>query len=187
MWPPPLGVSLVRGSVAIDESDRADPRVIYLVPVEKVVPLPSLGRPAVVRWRAGAFEPASVAVRQGGTVKIVNEGAQSHRLFTAGKHAMQIDLAGSAQLELHADDRGPSHVYCSLHPSEYFLVYTSHERYVGTVASDGSWRLGPVAPGDYHLMLWTPSEEGFVRDVRVWPWTWQSHRSLRLRAKARGR
>jgi hypothetical protein len=187
LWPPPLGVSVVRGSVAGSASQSADPRVVYLVPIEEVTPLPSLRRPAVVRWHAGAFEPHAVAVRLGGAVRIVNEGAQSHRLFTAGERAMQIDLQGHAEHRLSAEHTGPAHVYCSLHPSEYFFVYTTPARYHRAVAADGSWLLGPVAPGDYHVMLWTPSGEGVVRDIRVWPWTLQSHPRLQLEIGTRGR
>jgi hypothetical protein len=187
LWPPPIGVSLLRGSLAADASQQADPRVIYLVPVGTVAPLPSLGRAAVVHWRAGAFEPHSVAVRVGGTVRIVNGGAQAHRLFTAGDHPIQIELQGHAEHRLSASEQGPSHVYCSLHPSEYFFVYSTHQRHHGVVAEDGSWSLGPVAPGDYHLMLWTPSGEVALRDVRIWPWTVQSHRNLRLGPAARQR
>ena len=183
LWPPPLGVSVLRGSVAGDESESADPRVVYLVPVNKVAPLPSLSRAAVVRWRAGSFQPASIAVPVGGVVRILNEGAQVHRLFTAGDHPIQIDLAGHAEQRWRTDEDGPAHVYCALHPSEYFFVFISPERYHGTVAADGSWMLGPVAPGDYHLMLWTPSGAGVLRDVRIWPWTVTSQRGLRLGAR----
>lgn len=180
MWPPPLGVALLRGTVAHDDANRsADPLVVYLIPVETVAPLPSLGRAAVVRWRNGAFEPQSVAVRLGARVRIVNEGDLHHRLFTAGDRATQLDLPPHGEYGLRLDSRGPSHIYCSLHPSEYLLVYASHQRYVGTVGPDGSWSIGPVAPGDYHLMLWSPSADGLVRTVRIWPWTVQSQR-LRL-------
>jgi hypothetical protein len=180
MWPPPLGVALLRGTVAQDDASRsADPRVVYLIPVETVAPLPSLGRTAVVRWRNGAFEPDSVALRKGARVQIVNEGALHHRLFTAGHRAIHLDLPPHGEHGLQVGEGGASHIYCSLHPSEYLFVYRSPQRYVGTVGSDGSWAIGPVAPGDYHLMLWSPSAAGLVRSVRIWPWTVQSQR-LRL-------
>ena len=178
MWPPPLGVAMLRGTVANDDPSRpADPRVVYLIPEETVAPLPSLDGVAVVRWRDGAFEPRSVAVHLGARVRIVNDGVLHHRLFTAGDRPIQIDLPAHGEYELHWGATGPSHIYCSLHPSEYLLVYASQQRYLGTVAPNGSWAIGPVAPGDYHLMLWSPSAEGLVRRVRVWPWTVQ-HLSL---------
>ena len=180
VWPPPLGVALLRGTVAQDDGNRsADPLVVYLVPVETVAPLPSLGLTAVVRWRNGAFEPDTVALRKGARVQIVNEGALQHRLFTAGDRAIHLELPAHGEHVLQVGKRGASHIYCSLHPSEYLFVYASPQRYVGTVGSDGSWSIGPVAPGDYRLMLWSPSEDGFVRTVRIWPWTVQSQR-LRL-------
>jgi len=180
VWPPPLGVALLRGTVAHDEADRsADPLVVYLIPVEKVAPLPSIGGPAVVRWRKGAFEPDSIAVRKGGRVQIVNEGTLHHRLLTAGDRAMQLHLAPHGAHELDVGAGGASHIYCSLHPSEYLFVYTSQQRYVGSVRPDGTWSIGPVAPGDYRLMLWSPAADGFVRTVRIWPWTVQTQR-LRL-------
>lgn len=179
-WPPPLGVAVLRGTVAQTEPDRSqDPLVVYLVPVGTVAPLPSIGGPAVVRWRNGAFEPDSVAVRQGGRVEIVNDGALHHRLFTAGDRAMQLNLKPHGADELNVGADGAAHVYCSLHPSEYLLVYASRERYVGSVQPDGTWSIGPVAPGDYRLMLWSPSADGYVRTVRIWPWTVQTQR-LRL-------
>jgi hypothetical protein len=139
-----------------------------------------------VRWRNGAFEPHSVSVRQGVRVRIENDGTLQHRLFTAGERAIRVALPphGAYLLELGAS--GPSHIYCSLHPSEYLFVYVSQQRYVGTVAPDGSWAIGPVAPGDYRLMLWTPSADRFVKTVRIWPWTVQSQ-SLRLRPEQRER
>jgi hypothetical protein len=177
MWPPPLGVALLRGTIANGGASRsADPLVVYLVPVETVVPLPSLDRVANVRWHNGAFEPHSVAVRLGDRVRIVNDGALPHRLFTAGDRAMKLDLPPHEENGLQVDARGASHIYCSLHPSEYFFIYASQERYLGTVASDGSWAIGPVAPGDYHVMLWSPSADALVRTVRIWPWTVQSQR-----------
>lgn len=185
MWPPPLGVALLRGTVANDDASRsADPLVVYLVPVETVAPLPSLDRVANVRWRNGAFEPPSVAVRLGDSVRIVNEGALQHRLFTAGARAIKLDLPPHGEYGLRMRAGGPSHIYCSLHPSEYLFVYASHQRYLGTVARDGSWAIGPVAPGDYYVMLWSPSADGFVRSVRIWPWTVQSQR-LRLQPEPR--
>jgi len=181
MWPPPVGVALLRGTVALDDTSRsADPRVVYLIPVETVVPLPSLGRAAVVRWRNGAFEPASVAVRQGARVQIENEGNLHHRLFTAGEGAVRLDLAPHGEHDLQLGASGPSHFYCALHPSEYLFVYASQQRYVGAVRPDGTWGIGPLAPGDYRLMLWSPSADGFVRTVRIWPWTVQSQ-GLRLK------
>ena len=181
MWPPPVGVAMLRGTVVNDDADRAaDPRVVYLIPAEPVAPLPSLDRAAVVRWRNGAFEPRAVAVQRGARVRIENDGAPHHRLFTAGDRAIQIDLPAHGEYELHMGATGPSHIYCSLHPSEYLLVYTSQQRYVGAVAPNGSWAIGPVAPGDYQLMLWSPSADGLVRTVRVWPWT-VKRLSLRLK------
>lgn len=180
-WPPPLGVALLRGTVAHAEAHRsAGPLVVYLIPLETVAPLPSIGRPAVVRWRKGAFEPDSTAVRQGGRVQIVNEGGLHHRLFTAGDRAIQLHLTPHGAYELEVGAGGASHIYCSLHPSEYLLIYASKQRYVGSVRPDGTWSIGPVAPGDYRLMLWSPSADGFVRKVRVWPWTVQTQ-SLRLK------
>ena len=39
MWPPPVGVALLRGTVAHDGRNRsADPMVVYLIPVETVAP-----------------------------------------------------------------------------------------------------------------------------------------------------
>jgi hypothetical protein len=175
-----LGVALLRGTVADQGASRsADPLVVYLVPVETVAPLPALDRVANVRWRNGAFEPHSVAVRLGDLVRIRNDGALQHRLFTAGDRGMKLDLPPHSENGLQLGASGASHIYCSLHPSEYLFVYASPQRYVGTVGSDGSWAIGPVAPGDYRLMLWSPSEDGFVRTVRIWPWTVQSQR-LRL-------
>jgi hypothetical protein len=187
MWPPPVGVAVLRGTVANDDASRsADPLVVYLVPVESVAPLPSLDRVANVRWRNGAFEPRSVAVRLGDQVRIANDGALQHLLFTAGERAMKLDLPPHGKSELQVGAAGPSHIYCSLHPSEYLLVYASQQRYLGTVAPDGSWAIGPVAPGDYRLMLWSPSTDRRVRTVRIWPWTVQSQR-LRLKPEQRSR
>jgi hypothetical protein len=175
-------VALLRGTVANEPASRsADPMVVYLIPVETVAPLPSLGRVALVRWRNGAFEPHSVAVREGIRIRILNEGALQHRLFTAGDRAIHVALPPHAEHLLQVG-AGPSHVYCSLHPSEYLFVYVSQQRYVGTVAPDGSWAIGPVAPGDYRLMLWSPSADSFVRTVRIWPWTSQK---LQLRTELR--
>ncbi len=180
VWPPPLGVALLRGTVAQDEADRsADPLVVYLIPVETVAPLPSIGGPALVRWHDGAFEPETIALRQGGRVQIVNDGPLHHRLFTAGDKAMQLHLTPRRAHELEVAAGGASHIYCSLHPSEYLFVYSSQQRYVGSVRPDGTWSIGPVAPGDYRLMLWSPSADGFVRTVRIWPWTVQTQ-TLRL-------
>lgn len=182
-WPPPLGVALLRGTVANDAARSADPLVVYLVPVARVAPLPSFRREVVVRWRDGVFEPRAVALRRDARVRIVNDGALQHRLFTAGARPLRLDLPPHGEQVVPTGRGGPSHIYCSLHPSEYLLVYESDQRYVGTVASDGSWAIGPVAPGDYHLMLWGPSQGGPMREVRIWPWTVQSQ-NLRLRSES---
>ena len=180
MWPPPVGPALLRGTVADDGANRsADPLVVYLIPVGTVAPLPSFGGPAVVRWRNGAFEPDTVAVRQGARIQIVNEGSLHHRLFTAGDHPVHLDLAPHSEHELQVGASGPSHIYCSLHPSEYLMVYASQQRYVAAVRPDRTWTIGPLAPGDYRLMLWSPSADSFVRAVRIWPWTVQ-RQALRL-------
>jgi hypothetical protein len=188
IWPPPLGVALLRGNVARDGSGAADPEVVYLVPVgsaESELPLPWFGRSESVVWRSGAFEPRAVAVRVGSDVRIANDGSLAHRLFTAGDGAVQLDLAPHGERTLHAGASGPMHVYCSLHPSEYLLVFASEQRYSRAVAADGSWSLGPVAPGDYRLVLWSPSRERTLRTVRVWPWTVQSHERVDSEREAR--
>ena len=172
MWPPPVGVALLRGTVANDDANRSvDPLVVYLIPVKAVAPLPSLGGAAVVRWRNGAFEPDSVAVRQGGLVQILNEGSLHHRLFTAGDRPVNLDLTPHGESGVEVAASGASHIYCSLHPSEYLFVYASEQRYVGAVQPDGTWTIGPLAPGDYRVMLWSPSADNYVRTVRIWPWT----------------
>ena len=177
MWPPPLGVAMLRGTVDDDGTNRS--AVVYLIPEGTVAPLPSLGGEAVVRWRNGAFEPDAVAVRQGARVQIVNEGSLHHRLFTAGDQPVYLDLPPHSQHDLQVGASGPSHIYCSLHPSEYLFVYASQQRYVAAVQSDRTWKIGPLAPGDYRLMLWSPSSDSFVRTVRIWPWTVQ-RQALRL-------
>jgi len=169
----------VDGSVAADPEHTADPRVIYLTPVDRVMPLPSLGGSERVEWHAGAFDPHAVAVRLGSEARIVNDGPLTHRLFTAGDNALQIELGSHAEYRLRTTTSGPMHVYCSLHPSEYLLIYSADVRYLRAVAQDGSWRLGPVAPGDYQIVLWTPAGEKPLRTLRVWPWTVNSVGKIR--------
>jgi len=173
-WPPPIGVALLRGEVPGEGASRSgDPRVVYLVPTRRVAPLPSFQREVAVHWTDGTFQPGRVALRRDARLRIVNDGALAHRLFTAGPRPLRLDLAPHGERLASIGARGASHIYCSLHPSEYFFVYESDQRYVVAVAEDGSWSIGPVAPGDYQLMLWTPSEVGVVREVRIWPWTIQ--------------
>jgi plastocyanin len=125
--------------------------------------------PVRIESSGDAFDPRFHAVRAGQTVVFVNQGPLKHRLFSADLGAeVSVGLdPGSEAGPLSLTDPGRIGFFCSLHPDESFVVYSSPADYFAVANEEGRYRFASVRPGLYTLSIWSEVVAGPVRDISV--------------------
>ncbi|HSM18645.1 MAG TPA: hypothetical protein VK845_16780 [Gemmatimonadales bacterium] len=125
--------------------------------------------PVRIESHTPAFDPPFWAVRASQPVVLANDGPLTHQIFSA-------DLTGSSVIELGAGarsglidlpPRGPVHFFCSLHPDEAFVIYSTTADYVAVAHRAGEYRFTDVSVGWYTLSIWSETVAGPVRDIEV--------------------
>ncbi len=169
----PVG-SLIGGVTVLGDSARAadlGPVVVLLEPPRRDGSKPPSGRSEPTVWvesRSPAFDPPFTAVRTGQRVRFVNRGPVKHRLFSAQLGAERtIELAPRARSQAVRLPPGPHRFFCSLHPSEGFVVFSSPTPYFAVASRGGAYRLADVPAGRYTLSIWSELVGGPVREVTV--------------------
>ncbi len=170
----PVG-SLIGGVTLLGDSTRAadlGPVVVLLdTPRGEASKPRAAHRADATVWvvsRSPAFEPPFTAVRTGQPVRFVNHGPVKHRLFSAELGAERtIELAPRGRSRTMRLPPGAHRFFCSLHPSEGFVVFSSPTPYFTVAGRGGAYRLADVPAGRYTLSIWSEPVEGPVRDVTV--------------------
>jgi plastocyanin len=140
------------------ESEAASPStasVVYLEP-EPSRPGSKSPRRIDITSTGDAFEPPLYAVRSGDTVRFVNRGPLTHRLFVAnaeGRRERSLDPDGSSE-SLRIQREGEHRFYCSLHPDESFTVFASPSEHF-LVLGGRRDRIEGVPAGSYRLRWWS--------------------------------
>ncbi len=110
-----------------------------------------------VASRGSSFRPLLTVVQVGDQIQFVNEGAVTHRLFTAGEGERRERLVGALGRSewLSISKPGENRFYCSLHPDESFVVFASPSPWFAVLAPAEERRIAGIPSGSYRLTLWS--------------------------------
>jgi len=170
--PSPAGVG---GTLRVNGPPGADgpagPVVVMLEPTGATPRVDRVARLSRVESGTDRFGPPFSAVGVGDYIVFVNEGAISHRLFSADLASdVQIPVAPRSSSDLvRLDEKGEVRFFCSLHPDEHFSVLVTDAANFAVPDATGRYYLGPVPEGTYHLSVWTRTRRTAIRTVEVPP------------------
>jgi len=145
------------------------PAVVYLDPAPQGA-FEDPGRDtASLDQRDETFVPHVLAVRAGTTVRFLNNDETYHNVFSLSP-ARRFDLGRYPRGEARTvrfDRPGVVRVFCEIHShmNAWILVF-AHGSFAVT-RPDGGYRLPPVPPGRYTLVVWHEGRERVRRPVVV--------------------
>ncbi|MGH7540700.1 MAG: hypothetical protein ACRELC_06860, partial [Gemmatimonadota bacterium] len=126
------------------------------------------GESVVLESATVHFAPPFRAIRAGRPVRLVNAGPLAHRIFSADLDDGALDLPpDSGSVSLSLPPNGPIRFYCSLHPDETFLIFSSPSDHFALPDSTGGFRFPAVPAGRYTLSIWSEAIAGPVRQIEV--------------------
>jgi hypothetical protein len=128
----------------------------------------------VLRPSDRGFAPAVLAVAAGQSVRIANDAAIYHRIFSYSE-SNPFDLGvvrrGDAR-SVAFRNPGVVRIYCSLHPSERAIVFVAPSPYFATFRPPERYEIQGVPPGRYRLRAFGESVDAEVRAVTVRSGAW---------------
>ncbi len=115
------------------------------------------------------FEPQMLVVPVGSTVSFPNADPIFHNVFSLSS-AKKFDLgyypAGQTRV-MKFDEAGVVQVYCHLHPNMYAAIVVVPNHWYTRPADDGTFSLGHLPPGKYHLVAWHMSAGFFRKQIEM--------------------
>lgn len=165
--------AVVRGTLRFVEGQVGDTAIGPVVVILEPTDPGAVGiRPAQlfeITSTTDRFDPGFTAVGDGDYIVFVNDGAISHRLFSADIGSdIQIPVRPGSSSEPHLIDRtGELRFFCSLHPDENFSVLATDDAFFAVLDENGEYFVGPLPGGSYRLSIWSPRLKGPVRTVEV--------------------
>jgi plastocyanin len=110
------------------------------------------------------FQPETVVIRRGDSVKFTNSDAATHNVQTSseiasfnvntpggGEHTFPFDKAGGT--------RQPAVIGCVFHGAMRAYVFVFDHPWFALTSTDGRFKLSDVSPGEYDLELVHPAGE----------------------------
>jgi plastocyanin len=170
---PPAGpIGALSGTLRFTGGQPVDtamgPVVVMLAPLDVSVRARPMQQFRIVS-RGDRFDPGFTTVAEGDFIVFVNEGAVSHRFFSASLGAdVQIPVGpqGSSPPQ-RVEREGEHRFFCSLHPDEHFNVLVTGDVFTAVVSADGRFYIAPIPEGSYYLSVWGGGVEVPIRTVRV--------------------
>jgi plastocyanin len=150
----------VRGRITL-QGAPAERVVVYLTPMDGQRRPAGSARDATVRPRGKSFEPGLVIVPAGRAVRVENDGALYHQIFSYSE-ANPFELGTLSRGEVRRvvlREPGVVRFYCSLHPREQGVVLVTPTAHFASVEPDGSYAIRGVSPGRYRIDVWGESVE----------------------------
>jgi plastocyanin len=133
---------------------------------------PSPPRPAVqaeIGTSNKEFSPHVLVVPVGSTVSFPNHDPFNHNVFSLSEeNPFDLGLYGREEVRSVRFERpGLVRVYCNVHAQMSALVLVQDTPWYAQPASDGSFSLGPVPPGNYTLHAWHERAPELARSLEV--------------------
>jgi plastocyanin len=167
----PIGA--LRGTLSGDAGNPYDsdlgPLVVMLEPVDggrrQVRPTQQFR----ITSTTDRFEPAFRTIAAGDFIVFANEGAVSHRFFSAALGPdLQIPVApGGSSAPLRIEKTGELRFFCSLHPDETFSLLVTSDVFSAVVEDDGRFYIAPIPRGPYRLSVWSRHAQSPGKMVQV--------------------
>jgi plastocyanin len=135
---------------------------------------PARPRPAVqtdIGTSDKSFSPHVLVVPVGSTVSFSNYDPFNHNVFSLSEeNPFDLGLYGRGEARsVRMEKPGIVRVYCNVHAQMSALVVVRDTPWYTQPASDGSFSLGSVPPGDYTLHVWHERAPEASRALRVPP------------------
>jgi plastocyanin len=172
----PLGVAAPRttditGRVTmLDKGDRpaedVGQAVIWLATPR---PVPVAPVAAEIGTSDKEFSPHVLVVPAGSTVGFPNHDPFNHNVFSLSEeNPFDLGLYGRGETRsVRVTRPGVVRVYCNVHAQMSAVVVVRDNPYVAQPASDGSFTLPSVPPGEYMLHLWHERAPEVTRALTV--------------------
>jgi plastocyanin len=164
--------AVVRGSVVLAEGisvPEAGPVVAYLEPLSvAAAPRAPQGAP-VLRQKHARFAPGFMVVSAGESVKMPNEDAIYHNVFSYSK-PNEFDLGlypPSASRSVKLLHPGVVKIYCSIHQSMSAIILVTPTSDFARVKSSGKFEIRDVQPGRYRLHVWSEKLPEQTRSMSI--------------------
>jgi plastocyanin len=115
------------------------------------------------------FDPPFTTIAAGDFIVFVNDGAVSHRLFSASLGSdVHIPVSPADSTPPQRIERtGELRFFCSLHPDEHFSVLVTGDVFSAVVEPNGRFYIAPIPDGPYRLSIWSRRVEIPIRNVNV--------------------
>ena len=171
---PLRSMGAVRGTLRFVEGQPVDTAMgpVVVAMLEPIDSKRARNRPIQqfrIASRTDRFDPGFTTVAEGDFIVFVNDGAVSHRLFSASLGSdvqIPVSPAGSSPPQ-RVEERGEHRFFCSLHPDEHFSVLVTADVFSAVVDTDGHFYIAPIPDGSYHLSIWSQRVEVPIRTVQV--------------------
>jgi len=165
----------VRGRVTLDLAGtslaKLGPVVVFLDGVGGPLAFtPSREVPAV-HQRDARFAPSFLAIAAGTTVKMPNDDAIFHNVFSYSKpNDFDLGLYPAGQSRsVTFKYAGVVKAYCSIHESMNGTIYVAPSPWFTTAGPKGSFEIADVPPGRYKLGTWSEKLPATQREIAVRP------------------
>jgi len=163
----------VRGKVALGVEGlplaAVAPVVVYLEPLDGAAPGGAPSAPASMHQRDARFSPSFLVVVAGQSVKMANDDAIYHNVFSYSR-PNDFDLglypAGESRT-LVLRHTGIVKLYCSIHESMNATILVVPTRWFDTVSATGAYALIGVRPGRYRAVIWAERLPSTTREIEI--------------------
>jgi hypothetical protein len=154
------GSARLSGKVQVDLPGTSlaglGPVVVYLEPIDPVVPPDPIRKPARVSQKNAAFSPAFQVVTVGQPVEMPNTDAIYHNVFSYSR-PNDFDLGMYPSGESRSvtfDYPGIVKTYCSIHESMNATIVVVPTRHFDVIGRTGRFSIEGVPAGRYRLRTW---------------------------------
>jgi len=119
---------------------------------------------AVIDQKNFLFQPETVAIRQGDSVKFTNSDETTHNVQVSSDLAsFNVNMPGGGSytkaFQRAGGIRQPLHVGCVFHSAMRAWIFVFDHRYYQVTEADGRFQLTGVPPGEYELEMVHPAGE----------------------------
>lgn len=167
-------VASISGSVTVlnVNGDPLEDRSNTLVFLDGVVVATadlSTENPIKISQRGGRFTPRVLPVVQGATLRFFNDDDTFHNVFSLSR-AAPFDLGiyqKGTYKDVKLNSTGVIKIYCNLHPNMASTVVSLNNPWFAITASDGSFVIEQIPPGDYTLRVWHEFGGTFTKPISL--------------------
>ena len=164
----------IRGTVRLVKPNGDPAKELHRVLVY-YTPRSGVGRPAPptepfeLKMSRKEFEPSSMIIPMGSTVRFPNEDTILHNVFSvSGRNRFDLGLyRQGAGKEATFDYPGVVRVFCNVHHSMVAHVVVVGTPYYTVTLPDGSFRLEGLPPGEGTLTLWYERSDEWSQTVTL--------------------